>query len=150
MRLALLGMGLFLAAAANAVTTLSVSATSVAPGANVTATWSGIVSPTSTDWLGMYTPEPQGGSGRGRARSPGGTNNPGKYWKEDPKKPGWGWQTDPSTGKKIYKRRPPYITPKGFNVPMTIWMIITGYCDENPEDPACAIVLPPPNSCQVD
>jgi hypothetical protein len=35
-------------------TTLTVSPTTVAPGATVTATWSGIESPTSTDWLGLY------------------------------------------------------------------------------------------------
>jgi len=42
--------------AAHAAATLSASPTSVAPGAAVTATWSGIASPTSTDWLGMHTP----------------------------------------------------------------------------------------------
>jgi hypothetical protein len=35
---------------------LSVSPTSVARGGTVTATWSGISNPSSTDWLGLYTP----------------------------------------------------------------------------------------------
>ena len=53
--LCVLGLTL-LGAAAHAQTTLSASPTSVAPGASVTATWSGIAKPTSTDWLGMHTP----------------------------------------------------------------------------------------------
>jgi len=36
--------------------TLSVTPASVVPGADVSATWSGIPAPTSTDWLGLYTP----------------------------------------------------------------------------------------------
>ena len=35
-------------------TTLGVSPTSVAAGGTVTATWSGIPAPTSTDWIGLY------------------------------------------------------------------------------------------------
>ena len=35
---------------------LGVSPTSVTPGGSVTATWSGIASPTATDWIGLYTP----------------------------------------------------------------------------------------------
>jgi len=35
-------------------TTLTVSPTTVAAGGSVTATWSGIGSPTSTDWIGLY------------------------------------------------------------------------------------------------
>jgi len=35
---------------------LSVSPTTVARGGSVTATWSGIVSPSSTDWIGLYAP----------------------------------------------------------------------------------------------
>ena len=34
--------------------TLGVSPTSVAAGGTVTATWSGIPAPTSTDWIGLY------------------------------------------------------------------------------------------------
>jgi len=34
--------------------TLSVSPTTVAAGGSVTATWSGIASPTSTDWIGLF------------------------------------------------------------------------------------------------
>ena len=37
-------------------TTLSASPTSVAPGGTVTTTWSGIATPTATDWIGLYTP----------------------------------------------------------------------------------------------
>ena len=37
-------------------TTLSVSPTTVAPGGTITATWSGIATPSATDWLGLYTP----------------------------------------------------------------------------------------------
>jgi hypothetical protein len=37
------------------VTTLSVSPTTVSPGGSVTATWANIVSPTATDWLGLYS-----------------------------------------------------------------------------------------------
>jgi hypothetical protein len=37
------------------VTTLSVSPTTVSPGGSVTATWTNIVSPTATDWLGLYS-----------------------------------------------------------------------------------------------
>src|SRR5262245_33884072 len=33
---------------------LTVSPTSVAPGGSVTAVWSGIAAPTSTDWIGLY------------------------------------------------------------------------------------------------
>ena len=36
--------------------TLSVSPPSVAAGGMVTATWAGISSPTTTDWIGLYTP----------------------------------------------------------------------------------------------
>jgi hypothetical protein len=39
-----------------AAPTLAVSPTSVAPGGSVTATWSGIPSPTTTDWIGLYLP----------------------------------------------------------------------------------------------
>jgi len=35
--------------------TLTVSAVSVAPGETLTATWSGVSSPTVTDWLGVYS-----------------------------------------------------------------------------------------------
>ncbi|MBI3457071.1 MAG: DUF11 domain-containing protein, partial [Candidatus Rokubacteria bacterium] len=35
---------------------LAVSPTTVAPGDSVTATWSGIVTPSATDWLGLFTP----------------------------------------------------------------------------------------------
>jgi RHS repeat-associated protein len=48
---------------------------------------------------------------RGRTKSPGGTNNPSKHWREDPNRPGWGWQRD-ANGKEHYKKRPPYITPR--------------------------------------
>ena len=37
-------------------TTLSVSPTTIPPGGTVTATWSGIASPTPTDWIGLYIP----------------------------------------------------------------------------------------------
>jgi hypothetical protein len=37
-------------------TTLSASPSSVAPGGTITATWSGIATPSATDWLGLYTP----------------------------------------------------------------------------------------------
>jgi len=36
--------------------TLSASPSSVVAGASVTATWSGIPSPTTTDWIGLYAP----------------------------------------------------------------------------------------------
>ncbi len=52
--------------------------------------------------------EPQNGE-RGHSGNAGGTSNPSKHWKDDPNRPGWGWQKDPQTGKKTYKRRPPYI-----------------------------------------
>jgi RHS repeat-associated protein len=43
----------------------------------------------------MYTDreglEPGKGE-RGYTGNAGGTSNPDKYWKDDPKKPGWGWQ----------------------------------------------------------
>src|SRR5207249_2193482 len=35
---------------------INVSPTSVAAGASVVATWSGIASPTTTDWIGLYVP----------------------------------------------------------------------------------------------
>jgi len=35
--------------------TLTVSATTIAPGGTVTATWSGVSSPTVTDWVGVYS-----------------------------------------------------------------------------------------------
>ena len=37
-------------------TTLSASPTTVAPGGTITATWSGITTPTARDWIGLYTP----------------------------------------------------------------------------------------------
>ena len=37
-------------------TTLSASPTRIAPGGTITATWSGIATPSATDWLGLYTP----------------------------------------------------------------------------------------------
>ena len=37
-------------------TTLSASPTTVAPGGTITATWSGIANPSTTDWIGLYTP----------------------------------------------------------------------------------------------
>jgi RHS repeat-associated protein len=46
---------------------------------------------------------------RGYAGSPAGTSNPGKHWRDDPKNPGWGWEKDPQTGKKKYKKKPPYV-----------------------------------------
>jgi uncharacterized protein RhaS with RHS repeats len=53
-----------------------------------------------------------GNSGeRGWSGGAGGTNNPGKHWKDDPKKPGWGWQKNPQTGKSTYKKKPPYLCP---------------------------------------
>jgi RHS repeat-associated protein len=42
--------------AANAATTLTATPASVIPGGTETATWSGIPSPTGSDWLGLYTP----------------------------------------------------------------------------------------------
>jgi hypothetical protein len=38
------------------VASLSVDPASVAPGATVTATWSGVGAPTATDWIGLYVP----------------------------------------------------------------------------------------------
>ena len=35
---------------------LTASPSSIAPGGTLTATWSGITSPTSTDWIGLYQP----------------------------------------------------------------------------------------------
>src|SRR5207248_2372669 len=35
---------------------VSASPTTVAAGGSVTATWSGIASPTTTDWIGLHTP----------------------------------------------------------------------------------------------
>ena len=80
---------------------------------------------------------------RGRTRSPGGTDDPSKHWKDDPKNPGWGWQKD-QNGKKVYKRRPPYITPRSIKRfgPLIIWGIMEEFCNEFPEDPACAIFNP--------
>ena len=49
---------------------------------------------------------------RGYSGGAGGTKTPDKHWKDDPENPGWGWQKDPQTGKKTYKKRPPYIPPK--------------------------------------
>jgi RHS repeat-associated protein len=50
-------LGFALAApAANATATLSASPASVAPGGTLTATWSGIATPTSTDWIGLFVP----------------------------------------------------------------------------------------------
>ena len=58
-----------------------------------------------TDFEGL---EPGKGE-RGYSADAGGSPNPSKHWKDDPNKPGWGWQKDPQTGKKTYKKRPPYI-----------------------------------------
>jgi PKD repeat protein len=43
-------------AIASSSTTLSVSPTSVSPGGSVTATWSGIATPSPLDWIGLYSP----------------------------------------------------------------------------------------------
>ncbi len=59
-----------------------------------------------TDRTGL-APPPKGE--RGQAGNAGGTARPDKHWKDDPKNPGWGWQKNPQTGKKTYKKRPPYI-----------------------------------------
>jgi hypothetical protein len=53
----ILALGFTLGAtAAHAAATLSASPTTVSPGGSITATWSGIATPTSTDWIGMHTP----------------------------------------------------------------------------------------------
>ena len=63
----------------------------------------------NVDPLGLAPP---GNSGeRGWSGGAGGTNNPSKHWKDDPANPGWGWQKNPQTGKKTYKKRPPYVCP---------------------------------------
>src|ERR1041385_9370659 len=51
----LLAAAVLVAAAADAAT-LDVSVTSAPQGATVTATWSGITSPTSTDWIALALP----------------------------------------------------------------------------------------------
>jgi len=52
-----LALGFILAAtSAGAQTTLQVAEATVTPGVPVTATWSGIANPTSTDWIGIYVP----------------------------------------------------------------------------------------------
>ena len=43
-------------AAAQGGATLSASRTSAPAGSTVTVTWNAIASPTSTDWVGLYTP----------------------------------------------------------------------------------------------
>ncbi|MNV31284.1 putative deoxyribonuclease RhsC [compost metagenome] len=48
---------------------------------------------------------------RNLTRSPDGTDNPDKHWKDDPKRPGWGWQKDGHSGKPKYKKKPPYVLP---------------------------------------
>ncbi len=48
---------------------------------------------------------------RNLTRSPDGTGNPDKHWKDDPKRPGWGWQLDGHSGKPKYKKRPHYLLP---------------------------------------
>ena len=48
---------------------------------------------------------------RNQTRSPSGTKNPGKKWKDDPKRPGWGWQYDGNSGKSTYKKKPPFLLP---------------------------------------
>jgi hypothetical protein len=54
--LTLVAFGLVVAGSRTATgQTLTVSPTSVAAGGTVTATWTGIVSPTTTDWIGLYT-----------------------------------------------------------------------------------------------
>ena len=40
----------------NGSPSLTASPTSIAPGGTLTATWNGITSPTSTDWIGLYQP----------------------------------------------------------------------------------------------
>jgi RHS repeat-associated protein len=55
---------------------------------------------------------------RGATRSAGGTQNPGKHWKDDPKNPGWGWQKDSQTGKKTYKRVPPFLRSPNMVLPL--------------------------------
>jgi RHS repeat-associated protein len=58
---------------------------------------------------GPSATESRRGGERGFTGSPDGTGNPGKHWKDDPDNPGWGWEKNPQTGKKTYKRKPPYI-----------------------------------------
>ena len=61
MRALVFVLGLALCTAANA-TTLAVGPSSIERGASVTVTWSGIASPTATDWIGLYTPGTSNGS----------------------------------------------------------------------------------------
>ena len=51
-----IGAFAFPSCVAAATPTLSASPSSVAAGSSVTATWSGIPSPTNTDWIGLYLP----------------------------------------------------------------------------------------------
>ena len=55
MRALVFALGMALGVAANAAT-LGASPASVERGGSVTASWSGIASPTATDWIGVYTP----------------------------------------------------------------------------------------------
>lgn len=45
-----------LAASPQAAATISASPTNIPPGGTVTATWSGIATPSSSDWVGLYVP----------------------------------------------------------------------------------------------
>ncbi|SDZ71236.1 RHS repeat-associated core domain-containing protein [Variovorax sp. YR266] len=84
------------------------------------------------DPLGYADPEGLAKGERGYGKSPNSTNNPGKHWKDDPKKPGWGWQDDPQSGKPKYKKRPPWLPP------LPLKGIVPLVC------PLCEIVMPPP------
>ncbi|WP_246483574.1 RHS repeat domain-containing protein [Paenacidovorax monticola] len=82
------------------------------------------------DPLGNSDPEGLVKGERNYGKSPNSTDNPGKHWKDDPKKPGWGWQKDPQSGKPVYKKRPPWLPP--------IRGILPLIC------PLCEVLEPPP------
>lgn len=74
---------------------------------------------------------------RNQTRSPDGTNNPGKKWKDDPKRPGWGWQKDSNTGKSTYKRKPSFLLPPKAIGPTLALRVALQVACENGDVNAC-------------
>ena len=88
---------------------------------------------------------------RNQARSAAGTNNPGKKWKDDPKRFGWGWEKDSNTGKSTYKKRPPSLSPPRAIGPLLALRVALQIACENGDANSCRELCSLfPGVCQDD
>lgn len=100
------------------------------------------------DVLGL---SPSGkGKGEGKlTRSPDGTDNPGKKWKDDPKRPGWGWQKGSTTGKRVYKKKPHYLLPPKALGPVLALRIVLQMACEAGDSSSCRVLCKiAPEACE--